>query len=84
MLFISEESKAYFIDRNYDVFLVDGLSFPSAQSKPLFNTLLDGELVSEEVGGNYLIYDALFINGRQVAADNFDVRYEAIEVRLTI
>jgi len=44
MMFIQEEKKIYFIDRDNNVFQISGLSFPHPEEKTKYlgETLMDG------------------------------------------
>jgi mRNA-capping enzyme len=85
MMYIMEQQKIFFIDRNNAVFQIDGLTFLWAHdcSRHLEDTLLDGEMVIDKVGGRthprYLIYDLVSLRGNNIREKDFNVRYETIQ-----
>lgn len=85
-MYIAREKEIYLIDRNNDVFQIDDLRFPSAQSDHLVETLMDGEMVTYKNDGkqHFLIYDIISLNGDKVRLADFDIRYETIQVLMTI
>ena len=86
LMYIAREKEIYLIDRNNDVFQIDDLRFPSVQSNHLVDTLVDGELVTSKNDGKqlFLIYDLISLNGDKLRLADFDIRYETIQVLLTI
>ncbi|ENN77339.1 mRNA-capping enzyme isoform X1 [Dendroctonus ponderosae] len=72
MMLIDGEDEVYFFDRNHTVFKVDGVKFVSRKDlkSHLKNTLLDGEMVIDKVGGEdiprYLAYDIIKFDGKDV------------------
>ena len=64
----------YAVDRNFAMKQLPKMHFPSREGAPLDKTLLDGELVEDEVATGtfalrFLAYDACCINGRSVLAE---------------
>lgn len=64
MLLIDGEDDVYFLDRNNDVFKVEGMNFPldPASTQSLRDTLLDGEMIIDKVSQGvvrprFLVYD---------------------------
>lgn len=87
-MFIAGENEVYFIDRYNRVFQMDdGLSFPSSldPSIHLVKTLIDGEMVKNKVDGKpcFLCFDVISVDGVKVGANNFQSRYNAIQVHIS-
>ncbi|XP_063239760.1 mRNA-capping enzyme isoform X2 [Bacillus rossius redtenbacheri] len=72
MMLILGDREIYFIDRDNSVFEVTGLRFPHRKdfNRHLTNTLLDGEMVIDKVGGQniprYLAYDIIKFENQDV------------------
>ncbi|XP_034946350.1 mRNA-capping enzyme-like isoform X2 [Chelonus insularis] len=86
MMLIQANKEVFFIDRNNSVFKVSGLTFPHCEnvSRTLKDTLLDGEMVIDEVSDTkyprYLVFDIIMCDGKDVSTDLFFVeRYAIIE-----
>ncbi|XP_034949982.1 mRNA-capping enzyme-like [Chelonus insularis] len=86
MMFIEANKEVFFIDRNNSVFEVSGLTFPHCEdvSRTLKDTLLDGEMVIDEVNDTkyprYLVFDIIMCDGKDVSTDLFFIeRYAIIE-----
>ncbi|XP_034935674.1 mRNA-capping enzyme-like [Chelonus insularis] len=85
MMLIQANKEVFFIDRNNSVFEVSGLSFPHCKdvSRTLKDTLLDGEMVIDEVNGTkyprYLVFDIIICDGEDVTDLFFIERYAIIE-----
>ncbi|XP_043268490.1 mRNA-capping enzyme [Venturia canescens] len=86
MLLIQGDGELYFIDRDNSVFQIQGLAFPHPEDNRRFlrDTLLDGEMVIDKVGGKefprYLAYDVIRYDGRDVMKRPFyPDRYTIIE-----
>ena len=67
MMLIMDENEVYMFDRDHNAFKVASLHFPHRkEARHLRNTLLDGEMIIDEVDGverpRYLIYDAVRID----------------------
>ena len=85
MMLIIDRSEIYFADRDNSIFQAPDVEFRSKYDLEchLQNTLLDGEMVIDELPTGekcprFLIYDALRINSRDVMNDNFHLRFERI------
>ncbi|CAL4067552.1 unnamed protein product, partial [Meganyctiphanes norvegica] len=85
MMLINGRREIYFADRDNSVFHAPEVEFRSKYDLDchLQNTLLDGEMVIDELPSGekfprFLIYDALRVNGRDVMNDNFNMRFERI------
>lgn len=86
MMYINGRDQ-YFINRNNDVFQIDGLTFYSDTSfkRLLFDTLVDGEMViDKEPDGSqrprYLMYDVISFEGNQISQECFNNRMRTIQV----
>ena len=84
MMLIAREDEIYFVDRDNCVFKVDGIRFFKRKSPQshIENTLVDGEMVIDEVSGQkrarYLIYDIVKFEGVDVGGCDFRRRMECI------
>ncbi|XP_071450546.1 mRNA-capping enzyme [Hetaerina americana] len=85
MMLISGENQVYFVDRDNNVFQVEGLRFPHRKdpNRHLSATLLDGEMVIDKVNGQdiprYLVYDIIHYEGQDVGKSPFTLRLTCIE-----
>lgn len=86
MMLIDGDKEVYFLDRDNNVFLVEGVSFPHRKGggRYLRDTLLDGEMVIDVVGGEriprYLVYDIIKFEGQEVGKAPFHpVRLQCIQ-----
>src|SRR5581483_2902397 len=85
MMLVKGKDKIYFIDRDNCVFKINGLTFPRRKyaDQHLENTLLDGEMIVDEVEGKkmpkYLIYDIIVFGSDKVGGCDFDRRLLCIE-----
>lgn len=86
MLLIEGPDQLYFTDRDFSVFKIHGLTFPSARNpqEHIRDTLLDGEMVIDEHEGRhfprFLIYDFIVHEQTEkLGLRDFDQRYGAIE-----
>ncbi|CAG2101565.1 unnamed protein product, partial [Medioppia subpectinata] len=85
MLYIKDEKESYFIDRDNTLFKISGVKFFKRKEFPnhLVNTLLDGEMIVDEVKGQkiarYLIYDIISFEGQEVGGTDFRRRMLCIE-----
>ena len=87
MMYIKEKSEIYLLNRNNNVFQIEGLSFPCKDdiTRSLKETLIDGEIVfdidaDEEIHPRYLIYDIISLDGKLVMNNSFSARYRFIQV----
>ncbi|ELU05833.1 hypothetical protein CAPTEDRAFT_167250 [Capitella teleta] len=80
MMLIDGLNEVYMIDRDNAVYRVPNLTFPKRKdlSRPLTNTLVDGEMVIDKDGDKpvprFLIYDILKFEGQPVGDADFDRR----------
>ncbi|XP_054157712.1 mRNA-capping enzyme-like [Oppia nitens] len=85
MLLINGEDDCYFVDRDNTVFKIDGVKFFKRKDFPqhLENTLLDGEMIVDEVNGQkvarYLIYDIITYESAEVGGCDFRRRIYCID-----
>lgn len=85
MMLIRQEREVYFFDRDNSCFKVDGLKFPTIKdlTKQIKNTLLDGEMVIDRVGGKniprYLVYDMVRYCDEDMSKKSFHERLGAIK-----
>jgi mRNA-capping enzyme len=85
MMYIQDEENIFFLTRNLHLWRVNNLKFPKIDdlNGHLTDTLLDGELVTDEFNGQkiprYLIYDVITLNGVMVGKQNFDKRCAKIK-----
>lgn len=88
MMLILKKNEIYFVDRDNAVFEVRGLTFPrrKAPDEHIQNTLVDGEMVIDEVQGQkharYLIYDIVHFETSEVGRCDFDRRMLCITKEL--
>ncbi|CAF1402650.1 unnamed protein product [Rotaria sordida] len=84
MMLIEDANKIYMFDRDNNVFEITHLRFPkdSDCAHHLTNTLLDGELVIDNVEGKkvprYLIYDIIVYENENVGKKTFKERLDII------
>lgn len=77
MMLIMGEGEVYFFDRDNSCFKVDGLRFlrSNDSSRHLTDTVLDGEMVMDKVGGKmtprYLVYDIVHFENFKMYNDPF-------------
>uniref|UniRef100_A0A182WAC7 mRNA-capping enzyme n=1 Tax=Anopheles minimus TaxID=112268 RepID=A0A182WAC7_9DIPT len=80
MMLIHREGEIYFFDRDNSVFAVKGMRFPSLldPNRHITDTLVDGEMVIDVQGQQryprYLVYDIIYIHGREVRKEPFHPR----------
>ena len=85
MMAILGKDQVFMIDRDNAVFKISGLSFPNRKDPQthLTDTLLDGEMVLDEVNGQkiprYLVYDIVNFKQNQVGKVVFKTRLHCIE-----
>ncbi|XP_055338214.1 mRNA-capping enzyme-like [Paramacrobiotus metropolitanus] len=90
MLLIEGENDVYFLDRNNDVFQVEGMNFPYVKGDEpymgahVFDTLLDGEMILDRVGpdemrARFLVYDIVHWMNEDTRIMNFDTRCQRIK-----
>ncbi|KAG8225127.1 hypothetical protein J437_LFUL006150 [Ladona fulva] len=85
MMLINGENQVYLVDRDNNVFQVDGLRFPHRKDlkRHLQATLVDGEMVIDKENGQdvpkYLIYDIIHFEGMDVGNTRFSVRLICID-----
>ncbi|XP_062536509.1 mRNA-capping enzyme [Armigeres subalbatus] len=89
MMLIVKKDEIYFIDRDNSCFAVSGISFPKHTDLRghLTNTLLDGEMVIDNVNGHkrprYLVYDIIRYDNEDLSKKHFyPDRYMHIERRI--
>ncbi|XP_060517361.1 mRNA-capping enzyme [Cylas formicarius] len=89
MMLIDGKDEVYFFDRNNTVFKVNGLTFLHRKdlSKHLKDTLLDGEMVIDEVGEEniprYLAYDIIQFEGQNIGKEFFyPTRLHVLDVEI--
>lgn len=84
MMLIHKQQESYFFDRDNSCFKIDGLTFPFNKDlkKHIKNTLLDGEMVIDMVGGKsvprYLVYDIVRYENEDFSQKSFEDRLIAI------
>ncbi|CAF2614373.1 unnamed protein product [Rotaria sp. Silwood2] len=84
MMLIEDENKIYMFDRDNNVFEISHLRFPKDPecTSHLTNTLIDGELVIDNVNGmkvpRYLIYDVVVYENENVGKKPFRERLDII------
>ena len=84
MMLIEDEDKVYMLDQGDNVFTIDHIQFPCdvEYTRHLKNTLVDGELVIDNVDGldkpRCLINDIIIYNGQNVSAKPFRYRLRLI------
>ncbi|XP_055628803.1 mRNA-capping enzyme [Toxorhynchites rutilus septentrionalis] len=77
MMLIVKKDEVYFLDRDNSCFAVSGISFPHYTNlhNHITNTLLDGEMVIDKVGGvnrpRYLAYDIIRYDNQDVSQKPF-------------
>lgn len=80
MMLIDGKNAVYFADRDHCIFKVEGLTFlhRKDENKYIAETLLDGEMVIDEVGNErfprYLVYDIIRFEGLEVGKTEFERR----------
>ncbi|KAL4218429.1 hypothetical protein ACF0H5_023164 [Mactra antiquata] len=85
MMLINGPNQVYMLDRDNTVFHVPNLQFPWRKDlkRHLSNTLLDGEMILDTVGGKnvprYLVYDIIKFEGKDVGKTDFNTRMVCIE-----
>jgi len=85
MMLIDGEDEIYFVDRDNCVYQVSGLTFLHRKNsnKHITDTVLDGEMVIDIVGGvkypRFLIYDIVRYEGNEVGKCDFGTRLTCIE-----
>lgn len=68
LMLIDGRNQNYFFDRDFNVFLIHGLKFPTRQNlhDDITNTLIDGEMVIDKVNGEhiprFLAYDIIIFS----------------------
>ncbi|GAV03544.1 hypothetical protein RvY_13947 [Ramazzottius varieornatus] len=86
MMFI-DDNRAFFLDRNDDVFEASEMTFPCRDGRGVLkNTLVDGEMIidtiPDKMGGGkrprYLIYDMIHCMNTAICEQGFDKRCSAI------
>ncbi|WKY11709.1 hypothetical protein Q1695_003352 [Nippostrongylus brasiliensis] len=92
MIYICDENEIYAFDRDNEVFLIRGLSFPHRKHpRHIVNTLVDAEMIIDHVKderGNtvdlprLLIYDIVHFEDVHVGKENFDIRFMCIRKEL--
>ncbi|CAF1324113.1 unnamed protein product [Adineta steineri] len=84
MMLIEDENKIYMFDRDHNVFEIGHTRFPKnpEYTSHLTNTLVDGELVIDNVNGvkvpRFLIYDIIVYENEHVGKKTFKERLELI------
>ncbi|UJR22696.1 hypothetical protein I4U23_025732 [Adineta vaga] len=84
MMLIEDENKIYMFDRDNTVFEISHLRFPydAEYTRHLTNTLVDGELVLDNVNGTkvprFLIYDIIIYENENVGKKPFRERLDII------
>ncbi|CAF3676509.1 unnamed protein product [Rotaria socialis] len=84
MMLIEDDNKIYMFDRDNNVFQISHLRFPkdAESTSHLTNTLIDGELVIDNVNGTklprYLIYDIITYENENVGKKPFRERLDII------
>lgn len=88
MCLIEGKGKVFFTDRDFSIFQIEGLKFPSPKdyrNDHLVDTLVDGEMVLDEDPSNpngktprYLIYDIICYGNDMIGLRDFDIRFKAI------
>jgi mRNA-capping enzyme len=87
MLLIKQSDELYFFDRDNACFKISNLSFLDLDLKHhLRNTLLDGEMVIDNVNGlrtpRYLVYDIIYLENENVGYQAFKDRMRLIRDRI--
>ncbi|KAE9414727.1 hypothetical protein Angca_002783 [Angiostrongylus cantonensis] len=92
MIYICDENEVYAFDRDNEVFLIQGLSFPHRKHpRHVVNTLVDAEMIIDHVKDEngktvdlprLLIYDIIHFEDVHVGKDNFDIRFMCIRREL--
>lgn len=88
LMLILKENEVYFIDRDNAIFQCSGIKFPRRKNptEHTCNTLVDGEMVLDEVDGQkiprYLIYDIIKYENEDVGGCDFDRRMLCINREL--
>ncbi|KAK6755147.1 hypothetical protein RB195_013868 [Necator americanus] len=92
MIYICDENEVYAFDRDNEVFLIQGLTFPHRKHpRHIVNTLVDSEMIIDHVKDEHgnmvdlprlLIYDIIHFEDIHVGKDNFDVRFMCIRREL--
>ncbi|KAF7991671.1 hypothetical protein HCN44_010472 [Aphidius gifuensis] len=89
MLLIQANGESFFIDRDNSVFKIDVIKFPHYKEthRLLYDTLLDGEMVIDHVGGKeyprYLAYDIIMYDNIDVSKLGFyPDRYNIIKYKV--
>ncbi|CAG0895731.1 unnamed protein product [Darwinula stevensoni] len=84
MMLFDGAQEVYFLDQENRVFSVENLSFPKRNESNYYlsDTLVDGEMVIDEVMGqkipHYLIFDVVRFQGRHVGQEDFNKRLTCI------
>uniref|UniRef100_A0A7I4YXB1 mRNA-capping enzyme n=1 Tax=Haemonchus contortus TaxID=6289 RepID=A0A7I4YXB1_HAECO len=92
MVYICDENEVYAFDRDNEVFLIQGLSFPHRKHpRHIVNTLVDSEMIIDHVKDEHgntldlprlLIYDIIHFEDMHVGKENFDIRFMCIRREL--
>ncbi|KJH53399.1 mRNA capping enzyme, catalytic domain protein [Dictyocaulus viviparus] len=92
MVYICDENEIYAFDRDNEVFLIQGLSFPHRKHpRHIVNTLVDAEMIIDHVKDEHgnmvdlprlLIYDIIHLEDTHVGKENFDIRFLCIRREL--
>ncbi|KAK6036374.1 mRNA capping enzyme, catalytic domain protein [Cooperia oncophora] len=92
MIYICDENEVYAFDRDNEVFLIQGLSFPHRKHpRHIVNTLVDAEMIIDHVKDEHgntvdlprlLIYDIIHFEDMHVGKENFDIRFMCIRREL--
>ncbi|KHJ82650.1 mRNA capping enzyme, catalytic domain protein, partial [Oesophagostomum dentatum] len=92
MVYICDENEIYAFDRDNEVFLIQGLTFPHRKHpRHIKNTLVDSEMIIDHVKNEHgetvdlprlLIYDIIHFEDMHVGKENFDIRFMCIRREL--
>lgn len=88
MMLIDDENKIFMFDRNHNVFQIQHLRFPKDAecTRHLTNTLVDGELVIDDVHGTkvprFLIYDIVIYENEYIGGRPFRERLDCIRRKI--
>ncbi|CAJ0591841.1 unnamed protein product [Cylicocyclus nassatus] len=92
MVYINGPNEVYAFDRDNEVFLIEGLTFPHRKyDRHVQNTLVDAEMIIDHVKNEHgdmvdlprlLIYDIIHFEDIHVGKENFDIRFQCIRREL--
>lgn len=92
MVYICDKDEIYAFDRDNEVFLIQGLTFPHRKHpRHIVNTLVDSEMIIDHVKDEHgnmvdlprlLIYDIVHFEDIHVGKENFDIRFMCIRREL--